>query len=186
MKVERDAALQGSFKVAWAAHFKVGFCDGESVGGGGHQFEAFAGVGSYFPFRHEYAIALRCSTAYTATELVELRQTEPFSVLNDHDRGVGDIDPDLYDCCCHQDVGIVVGEEVHLMVFFCRFHFPMDEGRAVGREGVAHQFITFFKAFEVELFAFLNQRVDDVDLPPLSHFTTDSTVDLNGLVVLAQ
>ncbi len=57
MELKRDAALHCAFDVAGTAHFHVGFRDDKSVGGGGHDFEALAGVFGYFFVRHEYAVA---------------------------------------------------------------------------------------------------------------------------------
>lgn len=52
VEVERNAALEGAFEVAGSSHFQIGFGDEETVGGGSHEFEALAGVGGYFAFRH--------------------------------------------------------------------------------------------------------------------------------------
>lgn len=71
-QVEGDAALEGAFEVAGAAHAEVGFGDEEAVGGGGHELEALAGIAGDLGARHEDAVAAVGSTPYPAAELMEL------------------------------------------------------------------------------------------------------------------
>ena len=84
--------------------------------------------------RHEDAERLGGAPADAATKLVELGQPEPVGPLDDHHRGLRDIDADLDDGRPDEDVELAVAEASHLRVAVGRLHPAVDHPDAERRE----------------------------------------------------
>src|SRR5688572_6467095 len=63
------------------------------------------------------AVALLRPPSYPAAQLMELRQTEPFGLLDEHDRGIWHIDANLDDGGRNKNVDFAFLECVHYPFF---------------------------------------------------------------------
>lgn len=112
------AGLAGAKKLAGAAKLEVGFGDFKTVGSADHRFEACAGILGHAAGRDQDAMGLLRAAADAPAKLVQLGEAEAFRVLNDHDRGVGDVDTDFDDSSGHENLNIVAAEFLHDVFFF--------------------------------------------------------------------
>jgi len=108
-----ESSLPCSEELAGAAHGEIELGKFETILGANHGVEAlFSQVGDALP-GDENAVALRGTSADTATELVKLSETEALGVFDDHDGGVGDVDAHFDDCGCHEDVDLSALKAAH-------------------------------------------------------------------------
>src|SRR5207344_3408038 len=98
------ARLAGPEELARTADLEVFLGDGEAVFGSYEHLEALPGHRAETPLRQEHAGAGHPPAAYAPTELVKLGQAEALRVLDDHDRSVRHVDPDLDHRCRDQDL----------------------------------------------------------------------------------
>ena len=78
----------------------------------------------------EDAVAFCLAPAYPAAELVQLAQTEPVGVLNDHQRGVGNVHAHLDDRGRHHDIRFPTGEGRHGRFLFRTLHLSVEQSDA--------------------------------------------------------
>jgi hypothetical protein len=94
-------------------------------------------------FRQENAIALLGSTANASPELVELRQAEPFRMLDQHDRCGGYIDAYLDHGGCHQHLQLSTSKTSHDRVPLFYLQPPMYQAhlqlRPSGGKALRHR-----------------------------------------------
>jgi predicted DNA repair protein MutK len=93
--IGREAALLEAQRVAAAAQLQVLLGDLEAVVGAPQDVEALLGGLRQRRIVEQDAGALARAPADAAAQLVQLGQAEALGVLDDHDGGVGHIDPDL-------------------------------------------------------------------------------------------
>lgn len=149
----------------------------ESVGSIYHDLDAAARGGGEFVFGDKHAVALVGSSPYPAAQLVELAQPEAFCVFDNHDGGVGDIDPDFYHGGGNEYVGLMSGEALHLCIFVGRLHLAVDFADLVVGEGSGDFFKACLEVFQVHLFCLFDEGIDDVDLSAEAELTMDEVVD---------
>ena len=72
---------------------------------------------------------------------MELRQAETLGVLDDHNRGIGNVDADLDDGGSDENPQLAVAKLAHDVVALVRFHAAMDQADAkVFEQSLAHFF----------------------------------------------
>src|SRR5690606_41119822 len=91
----------------------------------------------FTPAGDQDAVALPRAPPGPAPELMELREAESLRMLDEHDRGVGDVDPDLDHGRGHEDVQLARHERAHRGVLLLPRHLPVHEPDAeVGEDRV--------------------------------------------------
>lgn len=133
--------------------------------------------------REEEAVALLRSTTYTAAELVELREAEALSPLDQHDGRIGDVDPNFDHGCRDEDVECAVFEGAHDRVFLGGFHSAMQETNTkVGENLVLESSVFRRRGFDLlDRFALFDQGEDDEGLAAFFDFVLDKGVDFLAL-----
>ena len=102
---------------------------------------------------------------------MELGEPEPVGVFNHHDRGIGDVQPHFDDRGRHKDVNFSRLEGMHDGGFLIRLHPSVEEPQVPRRKFLRLQaFRGQDRGFQIEVFRFLHQGIDDVGLPPLVDF----------------
>ena len=96
---------------------------------------------------------------------MKLGQPETLGVLNHHHRSIGHIYTYLNHGGSHHYLCLTGYEQLHLSILFSRFHLSMHLANPTLGKLFTNMQIPFFKILQVNLFAFLNQRVDNIDLP---------------------
>ena len=114
---------------------------------------------------------------------MELGESEPLSILNDHDTGIGHIDTHFDHGGGHKDASLAAGKPLHLSIFVGRFHLAMHLTDLAVREIAANLSITILEVLEVHLFALLNQGIDNINLTPLIHLHLYFLVDAVTVIV---
>ena len=99
---------------------------------------------------------------------MELRETEALGVLYYHDRGVGDVDSNLYHCGGDHDLRLAADELLHLVILLGGFELTVHAYHFVMRVLFAHVFEVFFKALEVEFVVLVHEGIYHIYLPSLS------------------
>ena len=160
------AALLESLDVSGTPQPEVGFGNLESVGGAAHGADALLRGVAEIVLGHEDAVGLVATASYAAAQLVELREAKALGVLDDHYRGVGNVDADFYDGGSHHDMGNATFETVHLEGFLVGGEASVDHRGLVlrPREIALHHLEAVLQVLEVHLLAFFDERIDDVYL----------------------
>src|ERR1700682_2708853 len=114
----KGAGLAGAEEFAGAAKLEIGFGDFKAVGGAHHGFEAGAGFVGHAHRADKDAVGFLRAAADASAKLMKLREAEALGVLDDHDRGVGDIDADFDDGGGDKDLHFIFAELLHDVVFF--------------------------------------------------------------------
>ena len=167
VQVESDAALLGSFHIAGATQLHVLLGDDKAVVGLSHHLQAVTCIAAQIASRHEDTVTLIGPTPYPAPQLVQLREAETLGILDDHDRGIGDIDTHFDNSSCHEDVRLTRGKEHHLVVFLGGFHATMHHGHVVMRKNILDLLKALLKGMKIEFLILLDEGIYDIGLPTL-------------------
>src|SRR5271169_3860732 len=111
------AGLARAEKLAGPSDLQVGFSDFEAIGGPHHSFQPGARVVAQARWGDKNAMGLPGAAADASTQLVQLREAKAFGVLDDHDRGVRNVDADFDDCGGHENVDLIAAEFLHDLFF---------------------------------------------------------------------
>ena len=84
LQVESHAALLRSLQVAGTTEFQVGLGDTETVVRIAHDINTFAGFFRELIVGYQNAVALVAASSYTASQLVQLGQTEALCIQDNH------------------------------------------------------------------------------------------------------
>ena len=116
-------------------------------------------------------------------KLVQLAQTEPFRALDDHDGGIGHIDPHLDDGGRDHDLRLPAGEALHLGVLVLRLHPSVHDADAVVRcrKMPGQALIAVHQILVVELGGLLDERVHHVHLAAFSDLVPHEPEDCEAL-----
>lgn len=177
MQVERQTRLLRALQIAGSAELQVRFGNAETVVGGDHDVHPLARLLGEFDLGEQDAITLVGTAPHPAPQLVELAQTETLGVLDNHNRGIGDIDSDLYDRGRHHDLRLAADETLHLEVLLLGFHLPMDHGEGVAGERFAEFVVTVLQVLHVQFFVLLDEREDDINLTPRLYLLCNELID---------
>src|SRR5690606_20685337 len=93
--------------VALPAQLEIAFGDDETVLGGFDRFETRSCGFAERVLVEQEAGGTLGATTNAAAQLVQLGEAEALGMLDDHDGGVGDIDPNLDDSCGHQELDFI-------------------------------------------------------------------------------
>ena len=83
---------------------------------------------------------MELAAADAAAQLVQLREAEAVGFVDDHHRGVGNVDADLDDGCRHQHVDLAAAELPHGDVLFCGGEATVEKAAAEAVEGAVAEF----------------------------------------------
>src|SRR5947209_737105 len=73
-------------------------------------------------------MGLSGASSHAASELMQLRQSEPLRMLNHHDGGIWDVDSNFYYGRRDQNMRLFILELIHYGRFFIGFHLTVKEG----------------------------------------------------------
>jgi hypothetical protein len=93
----RDTRLPRSNQLSWPTQFKINFCNAKSVISFAHYFQAPAHIGAIAPVAQKYARRLGKPTPDSSTKLMQLGQSEPFRVFDNHECCIGNINTNFDD-----------------------------------------------------------------------------------------
>ena len=161
--IARKAALPGAEHIALAAQFQIFFGNPEAVGGFTNDLQPRCGhLVERLAIEQQTDRRLRAA-ADPASELVQLRKSEPFGVLDDHDRRGRYVDAHLDDGRRHQNVNVAGGELRHHPVLVGAGHLAMDKADLVA-EPLFETFKSLFRIGQmIDGFGFLHQRTNPVN-----------------------
>jgi len=169
-----NAGLAGAEKFAGAAEFQVSFGDFETVARAHHGVKAGAGFVGHTHGADQNAVRFLRAPADAAAELMELREAETLGVLDDHYRGVANVDADFDDGSGYEDLDLVLMEAPHDIVFFIAGEATVQEAEAKFGENFVGQALVFFDGgFQFDL-GFFNHRINDVGLAAGFDFAADT------------
>ena len=150
----------------------------EPVGGADHRVDASPRLLVLLVgFVEQDARAGMFAPADTPPELVQLREPEPFRVLDEHHGGVRHVDPDLDHRGGDQQVGSSRAEALHDLVLVLRTHPTVQEldaqvGEHLGRETVG----LGLGGLHLRPVAFVDRGTHDEGLPAGPHLLPDEVV----------
>ncbi|MNJ37667.1 hypothetical protein D3C77_324960 [compost metagenome] len=112
-------------------------------------------------------MARRTATTDPAAQLVQLGQAQAFGVLDNHQAGVGHVDPDFDDRGRHQQLQLALLEFGHDRRLFSRLHAPVDQADAQFAQGTAELLEGGFGGLAGQFLGLFDQGADPVGLAPL-------------------
>ena len=108
---------------------------------------------------------------------MQLRKAEPFRVLDEHDDRVRHIDTDFDDDGGDEKLDVSLQELLHDLVLFGGLHLTVEQSHAVVFKSTFGDLVVVFRGGDQFLgLALLDQRTDDVPLPPLVEELFDVSV----------
>ncbi|MNH16613.1 hypothetical protein D3C79_762590 [compost metagenome] len=113
-------------------------------------------------------MARRATAADPTTQLVQLGQAQAFRVFDDHQAGIGYIDPDLDHCGRHQQLQMTLFELGHDCGLFSGLHAPVDQANTQLAQGAAELFKGSFRGLTGQLLGLFDQGTDPIGLTPFS------------------
>jgi len=142
-----QAGLAGAEEFAGTALLEVEFREFEAVLRGDQGVEAgfsllgdtVAGLSGY-----QDAIAFGGATSDAPAELVELGEAEALGVVDDHDRGVGDVDANFDDGGGDEDVDLATLEAGHGDLFVIGGEAAVEQAEAEAGERAVAEFVVHF------------------------------------------
>ena len=110
---------------------------------------------------------------------MQLRKTKSLGAFDHHDTGVGNIHPDLNHRGGHEDLGLPLGEALHLPSLVVRLHSPMDNGHLIVGDGEAANdaLVTIHQVLVVECGAFLDEGIDQINLAAFGNLVLQKLKD---------
>ena len=183
LQIESHPALLSTFQISRAAQLQVGFGNLEPVIGTNHDFQSLAGIFRQFVASHQNAIRLVGTAPHTSSQLVKLGQPEAFGIFNDHNRSIGHVHSNLNHRGGHHDLCLTRDKALHLFVLLGWLHTSVHLAyHAIGKSAT-NTLIALFHIFQVGFLAFLNQRIDNVDLASLVYLLADGAVKALAMAV---
>ncbi len=181
----RQTALGLAEEFARAPELEVGLGDAETVTGFGEDREALAGFGAA-EIGDEHTIGLMGAPADSATELMELGETETFGVFDDHEGGVGDVEADFDDRAGDQPREVAATERGHDPVAFGRGQLTVEHADGVGCQFAGDTAVFGDDGFDGVAVVFLDPGIDEERLAAFVEFLADESPDLREAFDTAQ
>ena len=176
----RHARLPRAEEIAGTAQREVALGDDEAVGRVGQRLEPLARLLG----------ERRTDTGARSTTDARPRPTRPRSWCS-CDRpnrsacsttmtmAFGHVDADLHDGRRDQDVELAARERAHHAVLVVLLHAAVQQGDAIGGKHVLRQVVGHLgRGPQIDLVRLLDERIDDVRLPPGVELLADEVVDL--------
>ena len=137
--------------------------------------------------RGENAEAFGFASAHTAPQLMELAQTEPVRILNDHERCVGHIHTHFNDGGGNQYIRFLLRKGGHDRIFLCTLHLTVQKRNfQIGEYGLLQSIRPGFRGFQVQRFAFLYRGTYHIYLVSLCNLLADEGVDAAPITFIDQ
>ena len=162
------AGLPGSQDVAGAAQFQVLFGDHEAVTGFPHDREPRPGEFAQGWLEQQDAMALDAAAADAAPQLVQLCQSEPLGVVDDHERRVGYVHTHFDDGGRDEYVDLAGLEAAHDLAALGSGEPAVHERHGEPREFLLQLRRHVLGRLGVERFGFLDERAHPIGLPALA------------------
>ncbi|OQA18176.1 MAG: hypothetical protein BWY63_02140 [Chloroflexi bacterium ADurb.Bin360] len=117
------------------------------------------------------------ASPHTSPELVQLRQAKTLSAINQHDRGIGNINSDLYHRSRDENVQLTPHKARHHGILIIRFHTPVQQSKTQNGENFFLQALDLYNGSARLYFVrFLDQRIDDESLSSLRDLIADEPI----------
>ena len=185
VQVEGNATLLRTFQVAGTAKLQVRLGNHKAVIALGHDLHPFAGVGRQLVGCDQHAVGLVRTTPYSASQLVQLRETEALGALDHHHAGVGHVHPHLNDGGGDHDLSLVGHKTTHHLFLLSRLHPTVHLADGELGKCFPHMQVSLLQVLKVERLALLNKGINNVDLPSLTDLLPDKLVECPPLFVVA-
>ena len=121
------------------------------------------------------------ASSYTASQLVQLGETEALCIQDNHHRSIGHIYTNFYYGGGNENLCFALHKLLHLCLLLGRFHLAMNLTQFEFRECLFQRFVTFFQVLQVALLAFLDQRKDDIYLSAEINLAADALIETGEL-----
>ena len=113
----------------------------------------------------------------TAAQLMELGEAEPLRMLDQHDRGVRHVDPDLDHGRRDEHLDLAVPEPPHHGIALLGFHPPVNQPDGGRRQRLLQFARHLDRGLEVKLFGFVDHRIHHVGLAPRRALLAQELID---------
>ena len=160
-----------------AAQLQVGLGNTETVVRLAHDVDAFAGVFRQFVVSDEDAIALVGAASHSASELMQLGESEALGFEDNHHGGIRYVVTHFYDGGGNEYLCVAIDEFLHLCLLVGGLHLAVHFREAEFREHLPQHLIAVFQVLEVYLLALLYQGEDDIYLSALMNLPADAVVE---------
>lgn len=177
-----EAALAGAKESAWTAELEVDLGEIETTRVFFQCLES-PRLGTFAVTGEEKTVTLVWTPTDSSAELVKLRETEAFGSFDEHDGGIGNVDPDFDDGCRDEDIELPGFERLHDRILFLGFLPAMEEADAeIGEDFVLEPCVLGGGGSDCfHRFAGLDQREDDEGLATARYFLVDKIVNFVAL-----
>src|SRR4029079_19784108 len=146
-----------------AAKPQILFRDDEAVFGAAHHFKPLPRGLRWRLLVDEDAGGAGRPAPDPATQLMQLCQTEALVMLDDHDGGIGHVDPDLDHGGGNQHRDVAGDERFHHAIFLFAWQFAVDQASSAYEPRLQlHK--AFLGSGEIEYFRFRDEGTDPIDL----------------------
>ena len=116
--------------------------------------------------------------AHAAAKLVQLRQAEPFGILNQHQGGVGNVHADFDHTRADQNIEFAGGEGAHHLVLFGAPETAVEEPDAqIGEDLLAQTGMGVHRCADIQRFTLFDEWIDDIALAAVTHLPPQKTVE---------
>jgi len=107
---------------------------------------------------------------------MQLRQSKAFGVFYNHHRCIRHIHPYLYYRSGNHYLCFSTDKTLHFCILIRRFHLPMHLTDFIIRKFITDGCISFLQILDVNLFAFLDQRINNIYLPTFINLLTNAFI----------
>ena len=181
--------LARAHEFARSAKLQVFLGNAKAVGGLGHDLEAARTSCSTVTVGEEQAVRLPATAADAAAQLMQLGQSEPVGILDQHDGGLGDIHADLDHGGRHQQIDSAGLECRHQALLVGCLQTSVHQADAHVGQARGEEFRRLLGRLALRRLGFLDQGTDPVGLlpgaagvaHPLHHLLAPLLADHHGL-----
>src|SRR5215471_3983422 len=117
------------------------------------------------------------TTSDTATQLVQLRESESLRMFDNHNGRIRDVDTHFDNRCRYEDIDVPGSERRHRCFLFLALQSAVQECNALALEGLGQLFESLGGGFQIDFFGLLDDRINDISLMALIQLSADRAVD---------